>query len=147
MKSTKSCILNKDKCPGFNLWYHSYCLLLRDQWTKYCTLNIIISYIYLCFDRAISKSLHKWSHKALFISSECPGAGENYPRDLSTFNYCHIGGHSFYSLFEKCSQIQFFGEISPDWVKMSRTGFENTKRIVNVNWRVQVIFFHWKNIA
>lgn len=102
-----------------------------------------ISYIYLCFVWAIAKSLHKWFHKAYFSSLQGPGAGENHPQALSTFNNCWIGGHSFYLLLKKFSQIQFFSEISPDWVKMSRTGFENTKRIGNNNWRVQEIFFHW----
>ena len=102
-----------------------------------------ISYIYLCFVWAIAKSLHKWFEKVDFFLLQGPSAGENHPWAPSTFNYSLIRCHSFYSLLKKFSQIQFFSEFSPDWLKMSRTGFENTKRIGNNNWRVQEIFFHW----
>ena len=104
-----------------------------------------ISYIYLCFVWAIAKSLHKWFEKVDFFLLQGPSAGENHPwaPSPSTFNYSLIRCHSFYSLLKKFSQIQFFSEISPDWLKMSRTGFENTKRIGNNNWWVQEIFFRW----
>ena len=107
-----------------------------------------ISYIYLCFVGAIAKSLHKWFEKVDFFLLQGPSAGENHPWAPHpwaprTFNYSLIWCHSFYSLLKKFSQIQFFSEISPDWLKMSRTGFENTRRIGNNNWRVQEIFFRW----